>query len=159
MRGFFISLIGISGAKTCRRGVPGWAQPTRACPPLLVHLGGLYPHGGPIDDPPNTIKSHYSRKIREKELSRSTRRSRRQALSFLGRAELVSVWGSGEGIIVLCHHQPFSIANSMMPPLGVSNSFVGSLVGEELDEIHHVIELVLLGLIASIHYVLRLMLL
>ena len=25
-------------------------------------------------------------------------------------------------------------------------SFVGSLVGEELDEIHHVIELVLLGL-------------
>ena len=29
-------------------------------------------------------------------------------------------------------------------PPGVS-SFVGSLVGEELDEIHHVIELVLLG--------------
>ena len=28
----------------------------------------------------------------------------------------------------------------------MSNSFVGSLVGEELDEIHHVIELVLLGL-------------
>ena len=27
----------------------------------------------------------------------------------------------------------------------ISNSFVGSLVGEELDEIHHVIELVLLG--------------
>ena len=31
-------------------------------------------------------------------------------------------------------------------PPGVSNSFVGSLVGEELDEIHHVIKLVLLGL-------------
>ena len=27
----------------------------------------------------------------------------------------------------------------------MSNSFVGSLVSEELDEIHHVIELVLLG--------------
>ena len=27
----------------------------------------------------------------------------------------------------------------------MSNSFVGSLVGEELDEIHHVVELVLLG--------------
>ena len=27
----------------------------------------------------------------------------------------------------------------------MSNSFVGSLVGEELDEIHHVIELVMLG--------------
>ena len=33
----------------------------------------------------------------------------------------------------------------MMLPTGVSNFFVGSLVGEELDEIHHVIELVLLG--------------
>ena len=32
----------------------------------------------------------------------------------------------------------------LLPP-GVSNPFVGSLVGEELDEIHHVIELVLLG--------------
>ena len=31
-------------------------------------------------------------------------------------------------------------------PSGVSNSSLGSLVGEELDEIHHVIELVLLGL-------------
>ena len=30
-------------------------------------------------------------------------------------------------------------------PPGVSNSFIGSLVGEELDEIHHVIKLVLLG--------------
>ena len=28
----------------------------------------------------------------------------------------------------------------------MSNYFVGSLVGEELDEIHHVIDLVLLGL-------------
>ena len=28
----------------------------------------------------------------------------------------------------------------------MSNSFVGSLIGEELDENHHVIELVLLGL-------------
>ena len=34
----------------------------------------------------------------------------------------------------------------MMLPTGVSNSFVGSLAGEELDGIHHVIELVLLGL-------------
>ena len=44
-------------------------------------------------------------------------------------------------------------------PPGVSNSFIGLLVGEELDEIHHVIEVVLLGPIPSIHYVLRLMLL
>ena len=57
-----------------------------------------------------------------------------------------SPYGASErGISNLRHHQPFSITNSMMLPTGVSNSFVGSLVGEELDEIHHVIELVLLG--------------
>ena len=67
--------------------------------------------------------------MREKELSRSTRRSHRQALFFLGRADLESVWGSGEGgIFVLRRHQPISIANSMMLPSGVSNSLIGSLV-------------------------------
>ena len=76
---------------------PWVAQPTRARPPLLARPCGLYPPGGPADDPPDTIKSHISRKNRKKELSRSTRRSRRQALFFLGRADLESVWGSGEG--------------------------------------------------------------
>ena len=85
------------GAKTHQRGAPGWAQPTRARPPLLARPGGLYPLGGPADDPPDTINSHYSKKIRKKELSRFTRRSRRQALFFLGRADLESVWGSREG--------------------------------------------------------------
>ena len=94
---FFISIIRISGARACRRGAPRWAQPIRARPPLLTRPGGLYPPGGPADDPPDTIKSNISRKIREKELSRSTRRSRRQALFFLGRTDLESVWGSGEG--------------------------------------------------------------
>ena len=66
-------------------------------PPLLARPGGLYSPGGSADDP-HTIKSHISRKkIREKELSRTTRRSRCQALFFLGRADLESVWGSGEG--------------------------------------------------------------
>ncbi|KAM3410347.1 hypothetical protein ACQJBY_002511 [Aegilops geniculata] len=37
-RGFF-------GAKTHKRGARGWAQPTRACPPLLACPGGLYPPG------------------------------------------------------------------------------------------------------------------
>ena len=32
----------------------------------------------------------------------------------------------------------------------MSNSFVGSLVGEELDDIHHVIELVLLESLVSL---------
>ena len=69
----------------------------QGAPPLLARPGGLYPPGGPADDPLDTIKSHISRKNREKELSWSTRQSRRQALFFLGRADLESVWGSGEG--------------------------------------------------------------
>ena len=98
---------------------PSWAQPTRARPPLLARPGGLYPLGGPTDDPPDTIKSHiFRKKIRKKELSRSTRRSRRQALFFLARADKESIWGSGEGVFILRHHQPFSIANSMMLPTG-----------------------------------------
>ena len=53
----------------------------------------------------------FQKQIREKELSRSTRRSRRQALFFLGRADLESVWGSGEGDLhsssspILLHRQ------------------------------------------------------
>ena len=35
--------------------------------------------------------------MREKELSRSTRRSRCHLLFFIGRPDLESVWGSGEG--------------------------------------------------------------
>ena len=47
------------------------------------------------------------------------------------------------GIVIT---NPSSSLISWCSPPGVSNSFVGLLVGEELDEIHHVIELVLLGL-------------
>ena len=72
--------------------------------------------------------------------------SHRHLLFFIGKPDLEPVWGLERGIFGLHHDQPFSIANSMMLPLGVSNFFVGLLVGEELDEIHHVIELVLLGL-------------
>ena len=57
-------------------------------------------------------------------------RSRRQALISLGRADLESVRGSGEG-----HSSPSC----------VSNSIVGLLDGDGLDEIYHAIELVLLG--------------
>ena len=47
----------------------------------------------------------------------------------------------------------------MLTAVRESNSIVGLLDGDGLDEIYHVIELVLLGLIPSIHYILRLMLL
>ena len=49
----------------------------------------------------------------------------------------------GSSIFVITNTSPSPIP--WCAPSGVSNSFVGSLVGEELDEIHHVIELVLLG--------------
>ena len=40
-----------------------WVSTThQGAPPLLARPGGLYPPGGPADDPPDTIKSHYSRK-------------------------------------------------------------------------------------------------
>ena len=68
------------------------------------------------------------KKIREKKSSPFTIWSRRQALKPLGRADLESVRGSGEG-----------------NPSCVSNSIVGLLDGDGLDGIYHVIELILLG--------------
>ena len=68
------------------------APPSPGAPKWVV------PTWWPVDPDSDAIKSHYSRKkIREKELSRSTRRSRHQALFFLGGEDLESVWGSGEG--------------------------------------------------------------
>ena len=56
---------------------------------------------GPPDAPPTSTPTPYihfrGEKIREKDLSCFTIRSRRQALKPLGRADLVSVRGSGEG--------------------------------------------------------------
>ena len=65
--------------------------------PLQAHPGGLSPPGGPADPETDAIKSYFSRKIREKELSRFTIRSRRHLLFFIERPDLESIWGSGEG--------------------------------------------------------------
>ena len=54
------------------------------------------------------------KKTGEKKSSRFTIQSRRQALISLGRADLESVRGSGEGIHRRRHHQPSSINNFMM---------------------------------------------
>ena len=59
--------------------------------------------------------------------------------------------------VIIINHPPSPI--SWCSPPCVINSIVGLLGGDGLDEIYHVIKLVLLGLIPSIHYVLRLMLL
>ena len=47
---------------TYQRGVPGWAQPTRARAPILAHPGGLSPPGGLADPETDAIKSYFSRK-------------------------------------------------------------------------------------------------
>ena len=74
-----------------------WVGTTHHGAPLLTRAGGLSSPGGPAYPETDAIKSYFSRKIREKELSRSTRRSRRHLLFFIGRLDLESVWGSGEG--------------------------------------------------------------
>ena len=82
----------------------------RACPPGRAPLPR-----GPPDAPPTstpTLYIHVRReKIREKDSSHFTIRSRRQALNSLGRADLESVRGSGEGdsspssSSTIIHHQ------------------------------------------------------
>ena len=85
----------------CREPRPtrggAWVGTTHQGAPLLARPGGLSPPGGPADPDSDAIKSYFSRKIREKELSRSTRWSRRHLLFFIRRPDLESVWGSGEG--------------------------------------------------------------
>ena len=54
------------------------------------------------------------KKMREKDSSRFTIQSRRQALNSLGRADSESVRGSRRGIRRHRHHQPSSITNFMM---------------------------------------------
>ena len=88
--------------------------------PLDVHRPQLQLH----------IFSFTEKKIREEVSSHFTICSRRQALISLGRADLESVRGSGEG-------------DSSLPC--VINSIIGLLDGDGLDEIYHVIKLVLLG--------------
>ena len=81
------------------------------------------------------------KKIIEKKSSRFTIWGRRQALISLGRADLESVRDSREG-----DSSPSSSSTILHhPPPCVSNSIVGLLDGDGLDEIYQVIQLVLLG--------------
>ena len=79
------------------------AKESRPGGPPPVHEGGGHAPlpRGPLGAPPTSRPTLYicfrGEKIREKKSSRFTIRSRRQALNSLGRADLESVRGSGEG--------------------------------------------------------------
>ena len=90
--------IHVRGASTCPR-----------------RLGARPLPRGPPDAPPTSTLTPYihfrGEKMREKNSSRFMIRSRHQALNSLGRADLESVWGSGEGNLspssstTFLHHQ------------------------------------------------------
>ena len=86
------------GATPCPRG---WGHAPCLVAPLELHRPQLQLH----------IFVFGEKKIKEKDSSRFTIRSHRQALNSLGRADLESVRGSGEGIpspslsSTILHHQ------------------------------------------------------
>ena len=123
------------GPTPCPRGWGARPSPLGA-PPYLV---------GPLVALRCQLQLHIlafeEKKIREKVSSRFTIRSHHQALISLGRADLESVRGSGEGdsspssSSTILHHQ-FHDAHRRA---------IGLLDSDGLDEIYHVIKLVLLG--------------
>ena len=130
--------IHVRGPTPCPRGwgvrLPPWERPCLVGP-LTLHRPQLQLH----------IFRFTEKKIREEVSSHFTIRSRRQALKPLGRADLESVRGSGEG-----NPSPSSSSTILHPqfhgsPPCVSNSIIGLLDSDGLDGIYHVIELVLLG--------------
>ena len=127
-------------------GAPGWAQPTRARLPSHARPGGLSPPGGPADPKTDAIKSYFSRKnlgeriiaIHEKEPPSPP------VLHWEARSGgRLGLQRGGSLFFVITNPSPSPIP--WWSPPGVSNSIVGLLDGDGLDEIYHVIELVLLG--------------
>ena len=102
----------IFGAKTHQRGAPGWAQPTRARP---LSWRARNPPRGPADDPPNTMKSHISRKKSGRKNYRDPQDGAIAKPCTSQGGQIWSPFGAPEkGIFVLRHHQPISITNSMI---------------------------------------------
>ena len=125
-----------------------WVGTThQGAPPLLEHLGGLSPPGGPADPKTDAINSYFSRK-NQGEIIIVTHETEPPSPPVLHREARsgvrLGIRRGGSSFFIITNPSPSPIP--WCSPPGVSNSFVGSMVGEELDEIHHVIELVLLGL-------------
>ena len=100
-------------------GAPGWAQPTRARHPLQARPGGLSPPGGPADPVTDSIKSYFTKKKLGRKNYRVPQDGAAVTSCSSSGGQIWSPFGAPErGIFVLCHHQPFSIANCMMLPTG-----------------------------------------
>ena len=94
-------------------------SPRQGAHTLSTRVGARPQPRGPPRAPPTSTPTPYIRvrgekKIREKDSSRFTIRSRRQALKPLGRADLESVRGSGEGNPPPSSSSTFLITNFMM---------------------------------------------
>ena len=97
-----------------------WVGTThQGAPPLLARPGGLSPPGGPADPETDAIKSYFSRKKSGRKNYRDPRDGAAAKPCSSSGGQIWSPFGAPErGIFVLRHHQPFSIANSMMLPTG-----------------------------------------
>ena len=94
-------------------GAPGGPRGRGARP------GGLSPPGGPVDPKTDAIKSYFSRKKSGRKNYRNPRDGAAAKLCSSSRGRIWSPFGAPErGIFDLRHHQPFSIAKSMMLPAG-----------------------------------------
>ena len=91
----------------------------QGAPPLLARPGGLYPPGGPADPETDAINSYFRRKNQEERIImiHETESSPSPVLPREGRSGVRLGLRRG-GVFVLRHHQPISIANSMMLPTG-----------------------------------------
>ena len=101
------------------RGGTGVGTTHQGAPPLQARPGGLSPPGGPADPETDAIKSYFSRKkLGRKNYRVSQDGAAAISISSSG-GQIWSPFGAPErGIFVLRHHQPFSIAKSMMLPTG-----------------------------------------
>ena len=98
-------------------GGGAWVSTSHQPPPLQARLGGLFPTGGPADLNPDTVKSHIWREKSGRKNYRIPRDGAAVTSCSSSRGQIWSPFGAPErGIFVLRHHQPFSIANSMMLP-------------------------------------------
>ena len=127
------------GPTTCPRG---WG---RTCPPRARPLP-RGPPGAPPTPTPTLYIVFRGEKTQSEEIIAfyDTKPLPSPKTSWEGWSGVRSGLRTGESItIVIINHPPSPI--SWCSPLCVSNSIVGLLDGDGLDEIYHVIELVLLG--------------